>query len=53
MEEKERVCAELLEMMRGGVVTPLCGTVYPLGEVVEAIAEATKEARGGKVFLSN
>ena len=53
VEEKERVCAELLEMMRGGVVTPLCGTVYPLGEVVEAIAEATKEARGGKVFLSN
>ena len=51
--EKEEVCRDLLQLMVDKVITPYSGTVFPLGDVQDAIAEATKAGRGGKVFLSS
>jgi mitochondrial enoyl-[acyl-carrier protein] reductase / trans-2-enoyl-CoA reductase len=50
--EKDVVCAEILRLMTDGVVTPYAGKKFDLADVQAAIGEATKSARGGKVFLS-
>ena len=51
--QKDEVCAEILKLMSDGVVTPYSGKVFQLADVQAAIGEATKAARGGKVFLSS
>jgi trans-2-enoyl-CoA reductase len=51
--ETAAVCQEILKLMTDKVVTPYSGTVFGLSEVRAAVAEATKAARGGKVFLSS
>ena len=42
---------EVLDLLAKGVVTPYNGNSYPLEKVTEAMQEALKPARGGKVFL--
>jgi len=53
VEEKDAICSEILRMMAEGVVKPYAGKVFGLADVQAAIGEATKAARGGKVFLSS
>ena len=51
--ERDVVCSEILRLMADGVVAPYAGKTFPLADVQAAIGEATKPARGGKVFLSS
>jgi trans-2-enoyl-CoA reductase len=52
-EEKKAIGKELLDLMQQGLLKPFIGKKFPLDQVKEAIAEATKDARGGKVLLTN
>lgn len=51
-EQRQKAYAEVLELIGDRVITPYTGKVFPLVEFWDAIAEATKPARGGKAFLS-
>lgn len=43
--------SQITSLLREGVVTTQPGTAYPLDRVAEAVAEAERPGRGGKVLL--
>lgn len=45
------VASEVFHLMAEGVLEPHCGRHFPLKEVKEAIVEAARPGRGGKVLL--
>lgn len=42
---------EVAELMASGKVVPFAGKSFPLESAAEAVQEAVKSARGGKVLL--
>lgn len=51
-EEVRAIVSEVLSaMVDGTLAIPPGGKHFPLSEVQAAVAEATKDARGGKAFL--
>ena len=48
---KQQVLQSTMDLLANKVITPYSGTVYTLDKVVEAVAHATSDSRGGKVLL--
>ena len=44
---------EVIDMLVDGKVTPFNGKSFPLESAADAVVEAQKQARGGKVFLKS
>ena len=47
----QRLLDEVADMLAKGKLTVMSGKSFPLASAVEAVQEANKAARGGKVFL--
>ena len=50
-EDREEALAAVMGYLADGTLSPYHGKRFPLSQVREAIAEATRDARGGKVLL--
>lgn len=44
---------EVIDLLTKGTVTTFNGKSFPLASAAEAVQEAAKAARGGKVFLTS
>jgi hypothetical protein len=53
--EKATVIETVMGLIEQKVIQPggFVGKLFPLTQIAEAIAESTKDARGGKVFLDS
>ncbi|KAL7753102.1 hypothetical protein RI367_001554 [Sorochytrium milnesiophthora] len=52
-EHTQKWLAENTKLLMDKVMTPLIGTVYPITQVVDAVKESQKAARGGKVLIAS
>lgn len=50
-DRREEVLHETMDLMVRGVLEPHTGKKFALEDVKEAVVEATKPGRGGKVLL--
>ncbi|KAK9864297.1 hypothetical protein WJX84_011779 [Apatococcus fuscideae] len=50
-EKVHAIAQEVLQLLKEGKLTPYSGKTFALEDAKAAIAHATKDARGGKVFL--
>ena len=51
-EEWAKRVDEVIQMLVDNTISPLAGKSFPLEKASEAVIEATKRARGGKVFIT-
>jgi hypothetical protein len=54
-EQKAKVTDTVMNLIEQKVIKPggFVGKLFPLTQIAEAIAESTKDGRGGKVFLDS
>ena len=50
-ERFQELIDEVMGLIVSGKVVPFSGKSFPLEKAAEAVQEANKQARGGKVFL--
>ncbi|KAJ8324102.1 hypothetical protein QVD99_008436 [Batrachochytrium dendrobatidis] len=51
--QRQAACSEAMDLMSKGIVAPHSGEIFPMDQVLQAIAKSNEMARNGKVLLSS